>query len=186
MDLTIENKDKMNLSFSTHWKKDMPQNMAGQPNYFPEKIINSLDLPLFKKMTYWDLICEKQVEHEWLLLSDFLDIKPKKHTIRRDVNDRWKAGNDIHFYIYSRTKNQYQFAPVLKCLRVQKIEITEDDLICEQNCMEPTILIDNKPLSLDECEKLAVNDGFDNIQDFLAYFNEDFEGKLIHWTNLKY
>lgn len=34
--------------------------------------------------------------------------------------------------------------------------------------------------------QLALNDGFDTIEDFFAYFNKDFTGKLIHWTDLKY
>jgi len=33
---------------------------------------------------------------------------------------------------------------------------------------------------------LAKNDGFEGIEDFFKWFNEDFKGKIIHWTNYKY
>lgn len=28
--------------------------------------------------------------------------------------------------------------------------------------------------------------GFDSVKDFFRYFNKDFKGKIIHWTDLKY
>ena len=34
--------------------------------------------------------------------------------------------------------------------------------------------------------QLAINDGFESLKHFFEYFNEDFEGKIIHWTDLKY
>lgn len=34
--------------------------------------------------------------------------------------------------------------------------------------------------------KLAINDGFESIDDFFNYFNEDTTGKIIHWTDLEY
>ena len=30
------------------------------------------------------------------------------------------------------------------------------------------------------------NDGFDSIENFLRWFNKDFEGKIIHWTGFRY
>jgi hypothetical protein len=35
-------------------------------------------------------------------------------------------------------------------------------------------------------EVIARKDGFDTLEDFLDWFSEDFTGKLIHWTDLKY
>jgi hypothetical protein len=35
-------------------------------------------------------------------------------------------------------------------------------------------------------EVIARHDGFDSVNDFLDWFSEDFTGKLIHWTDLKY
>ena len=33
---------------------------------------------------------------------------------------------------------------------------------------------------------LAKNDGFDSVDDFFKWFDKDFNGKIIHWTNKKY
>ena len=33
---------------------------------------------------------------------------------------------------------------------------------------------------------LVQNDGFASISDFLKFFNKDYTGKIIHWTDLKY
>jgi hypothetical protein len=40
----------------------------------------------------------------------------------------------------------------------------------------------------DEIEELAINDGFDSVADFWDYFSSygDFEGRIIHWTDLTY
>lgn len=38
----------------------------------------------------------------------------------------------------------------------------------------------------DLIEKIAINDGFDSVDDFFSWFKDDFTGKIIHWTNLKY
>ncbi|MGJ1360269.1 hypothetical protein ACR79K_26545 [Sphingobacterium siyangense] len=111
--------------------------------------------------------------------------KPKLHTIRHDENGRWKPGMDIHFVINSRTKDRFQFAPVVKCSGVQQIEIvhrkSETHHVSWVN-----IKVDGRLLSYTEANILLQNDGFDSIGDFLKYFNKDFKGRLIHWTNLRY
>ena len=33
---------------------------------------------------------------------------------------------------------------------------------------------------------LVQNDGFASISDFFKFFNKDYTGKIIHWTDLKY
>jgi len=35
-------------------------------------------------------------------------------------------------------------------------------------------------------EQLAINDGFDCIDDFFAWFNTDFTGKIIWFVDKKY
>ena len=50
-------------------------------------------------------------------------ISPKIHTIREDKADLWKPGRKIHPVVFNRTKNRFQFAPVLECKSVQGIEI---------------------------------------------------------------
>jgi ribonuclease HIII len=73
---------------------------------------------------------------------------------------------------------------------VQKVEIVyysnRETLINNLPALKAVIIDDKKRLNDKEIETLAQNDGFNTIYDFFAYFNEDFTGKLIHWTDLKY
>lgn len=105
--------------------------------------------------------------------------KSKIHTIRYDEKNRWKAGNIIHFATGIRTKNYNCFRHGF-CQSIQQIKIKHkvDFYI--------TIEIDGKNLLKEEIEQLAKNDGFDSVQDFFEWFNEDFEGRIIHWTEFKY
>jgi hypothetical protein len=117
-----------------------------------------------------------------------LDCTPKRHTIREDKKDRWKAGMIIDFFINTRTKDMFRFAPRVPVLSIQdfeiiyktaKVEIYIDDKLYSTYCQREK-KYDNKMLVL------AQNDGFDTVEEFLQFFNKDFKGKLIHWTNLNY
>lgn len=109
---------------------------------------------------------------------------PKKHTIRK--SKRIKSGTILHMAYGVRTKFYEQFnknIPELeKCVSTQDIKIEwKDDWV--------EIFIDGKIINANNCfntHLLAQNDGFDSINDFLEYFNENFEGQIIHWTDLKY
>lgn len=109
----------------------------------------------------------------------------KIHTIRIDRTQRWKSENKIHFFLGRYTDGErFQFAPVVKCTSVQTIQITY-----WMGCGDyPGISIDGRNLSYSNGEvlELAKNDGFKTEEEFLQYFKEDFTGKIIHWTDLKY
>lgn len=158
--------------------------IKGKPTYFVEKIWRGLNLGIggyqveFEKRRDW-LIKLNKLKH----VSKNADIS-KIHTIREDKRNRWKVGNDIHFVINNRTKNRFQFAPVLKVKSIQKIFIHVDKGL--SSGLYRFVKIDNRQLSNQEIEDLAINDGFENIKDFFDWFNEDFEGKIIHWTNYTY
>lgn len=162
----------MTLAFS--------QQIKGKPTYFPEKI--------------WAGIKNREITIELgdYLRSPFstgkniLELKPKLHTIREDKKNRWRTGNKIHFVINNRTKNRLQFAPVLMVKTIQEIKITYDEDICEKECCEPCVFIDGKSIDYNDYERLAINDGFDSVKEFFEWFNEDFEGKIIHWTDIRY
>ena len=109
--------------------------------------------------------------------------KSKKHTIREDKNDRWKPGMKIHFATGVRTRLYHQFYEGF-CKSTQKIQILWDNI--SLNVEFVSILIDGRLIDLDEVETLAINDGFEDVSEFLNWFSEDFEGKIIHWTDLKY
>lgn len=173
----------MNLGFS--------QTINGQPTNFPEKIWESLGLfdrknpnPMLdiEYVVYRDKFYKKFGQY-WS--SGFHT--PKFHTIREDIKCRWKAGMNIHFVINSRTKDRFQFAPVVTCVSVQEIFIEHSKF----SCLSPMIYIHNgknlfNPLTYQEMVSLAKNDGFNSLDDFFKYFNKDFKGKLIHWTGLRY
>lgn len=183
----------MTLSFT--------QTIDGKPNYFIEKIWEGL-FPNINGNT-----SETYLEYQESYLHKFLGywdgtgdmwhepVNPKVHTIREDKSNRWKAGNYIHPVINNRTPNRFQFAPVIKCVSTQYFQILYEN-------SRPTVYIGNTeddcaPFYFTEPDEdvtygeqqmkvLAINDGFDSIEDFFKYFNENFTGKIIHWTDLKY
>lgn len=108
-------------------------------------------------------------------------LKPKKHTIRIDNEDRWKVGNKIHFIVNNRTKKRFQFAPVMPVTAVQKIKIDCFKDI-KKGTFQYAVFIDGRKLNLTEIKQLSLFDGFDTLDDFLEYFKGGFEGKIIHWV----
>jgi hypothetical protein len=48
------------------------------------------------------------------------------------------------------------------------------------------IVVDGNCLNKNISEQLAINDGFETVEHFFRWFNEDFSGKIIHWTDLRY
>ncbi|MGB8706236.1 MAG: hypothetical protein WCD31_14515 [Gillisia sp.] len=132
------------------------------------------------------------------------EVKPKLHTIRQDKKNRWKAGTDIHFVINNRSKDRYQFAPIIKCVSTQRIAIINTGKHPHgdyHKCMEVLVEQDSENTRFGSChfdkdgdiiycsewvEDLAINDGFESVKDFFSWFRTDFHGKIIHWTDLKY
>ena len=173
----------MILPFSTQ--------LNGKPTYFIEKIITGL---AFKKLISFDEANERiqdtliqKYNKQGELVNFFIKLdrtrilSPKIHTIREDKTDRWKPGTKIDFFINCRQPNMFRFAPVLPVVSVQKIEIKFFEYL---NDVE--IRIDGKLNTTEQNQELAWNDGFENLLMFLMYFNEDFTGKIIHWTDKKY
>lgn len=179
----------MTLSFSQKWGDKMGD-LKGQPNYFTEKIW----LSLLSDKEYCNQIYDYEKRHVELF-DDYFEtpdygLESKLHTIREDKTNRWKAGNDIHFVINNRTKDRFQFAPVVKCKSVQNIEIKEMIMTARPNCIIEdkiyTVKVDNKYLTISEVENLAINDGFPDTKAFFDFFENGFIGKIIHWTNHNY
>lgn len=178
----------MILSFKTK--------IHGKPTYFVEKILKTFD----------ERDCS-EAEREMLneaILNGYLDpikydeVKPKLHTIRKDDKNRWKAGMMIDFFINARQKDMFRFAPKIPVISTQRIRIKyttssgNTPLIyvevfgeTDWKCLD-TYNPDLKISSFKIIEKLAINDGFENLEEFFQYFNENFEGKIIHWTDFKY
>lgn len=188
----------MTLGFQTKWPERMGE-LAGQPNYFVEKIWESFPEVLQKEYLpeYFDRHFDLLNKH-WDNHYGISEPHPKSHTIRADPHNRWKPGNKIHFVINNRTKDRFQFAPVVECVSVQEIEIRTYEsrikpmidysfFLSESylfSCFR--VYIDGIIKPLHEVKHLALNDGFPSVEAFFQYFNTDFKGNLIHWSNLKY
>jgi hypothetical protein len=114
----------------------------------------------------------------------------KVHTIREDKLDRWKTGMDIHLTINNRTKQRFQFAPRIKVFSTQKIIIEKSMLPMLGNNSPSEVIsikVDGKNFD-DNADFIASNDGFHHNRNlFFDFWPEGrFEGKIIHWTPLKY
>lgn len=157
----------------------------GKETFFVEKIQVALRLPFFKDSVGF---------HEGYVPPNFnfyvkSKCKPKLHTLRDDINDRWHRGIMIDYFINVRQKNMFRFAPKVPVISTQQVYMT----YAWGNIIE--ISIGSKQLvSHYEREQFAINDGFDNWDDFFNYFypkikaapGELYKPKLIHWTDLKY
>lgn len=178
----------MTIGFSTHWPKNMGPEFAGKPNYFVPKVWTGLmKYGVQMNAVQWAEIGNSLPKED----SDkIFNVQPKIHTFREDSQDRWKVGMKIHPVINNRTKNRFQFAPIFKVTRIQKIEIIHS----KSNPGIVRIIIDKKPFYEGptwscykrHLENLVRNDGFESVEQFFAWFNKDFTGKIIHWTNFKY
>lgn len=119
--------------------------------------------------------------------DNFLGITDKLHTIREDKNNRWKAGVIIDFFINTRTKDMFRFAPRVPVVSTQKVEIFHNaTTFVKDGLTIPAVYIDGYSMAVSKITELAHNDGFDTIEDFFEYFDKDFSGKIIHWTDKKY
>lgn len=135
----------------------------GKPTFFKEKILCG-----FQK--------DGQIRH----------LKPKLHTIRRkrsDINSsakEWSVGETIQFCTSLASGGALPFGFETNCILIQEMSMVWNDRKI------PDIRIDGRILTSAEIHELAINDGFEALEDFLNYFDTDFSGILIHWTTFKY
>lgn len=169
----------MTLSFT--------QKIKNKPTLFIEKIWACLYYGIIDFDTEFNKYNQKFKEKfKGSIFVNFGVTCPKRHTIRKDEKNLWKAGKKIHPVINNRTPNRFQFAPTIQCVSTQAIEIVWNYNNSSQKEKQPGIFIDGKEIDFETLVNLAKNDGFDTVVDFLQYFDTNFTGKIIHWTNLKY
>ena len=165
----------------------MPKHMAGENTLFPLKVLKSLELEYparmqeFKMRTFFNY--GRFIGYTSNILQE---IRPKFHTIRLDKSHRWNVGKDIHFVINNRSKDRYQFAPIIPCINTEEIFFSKPP---RGGRME--VSIGEKYLYHSDLTQLAWNDGFNSFEDFEAYFEPQIMDsglslRLIHWTNLNY
>ena len=171
----------MTLPYMTHFPKGL-ERIGGQPTNFIPKLwlamLNGIAMNAGQYTKMFALLSEADKE----LLST---VKPKIHTFREDHHDRWQPGTLIHSVIHNRTPQRLQFLPTIPCAGTQKVHIHHYSK--EMYGDRPSdIHIDNIRMTPQEVEQMAFNDGFECVQDFFAYFNKDWKGKIIHLTELRY
>jgi tRNA G37 N-methylase TrmD len=116
----------------------------------------------------------------------------KIHTIRRNVGERWKVGNKIHFWKDNPrhiAKNPYCFGTG-KVIRVNPIAIRyfrqpENSYSYARGNKFVEVTMNGAKLTRMECEELAQNDGFGSFEEFLDWFDSDFNGSIIFWSNFE-
>jgi len=174
----------MTLGFmkSFPWKVDKQP----VPTYFREKILAGVDrIPV----DFYDTQQSKSMPYE----NDTL--VPKKHTIRLDPHNRWKAGRKIEMVYrgsgYRIIDHFNKDIPELeKCVSVQRIKIKWDIInVNDIPKKVPFIVIDgalfDPGVDGKEYERFALNDGL-TWEQFCRWFKSDFEGNIIHFTSLRY
>jgi len=165
----------------TKWPNYMPDDYAGKDTLFVSKIWLSMDLI--------DVEIGKDIVFN-CPINDNINCLPKIHTIRSLTKKgvaRWRAGLDIHFKIWTGKpycSKTFNFVPIIKCISVQSFEVKVGDNEGGVNGL--SFFIDGKYAYYSQIMELAINDGFEDIDGFMAYFNKPFKGQIIHWTNFKY
>jgi hypothetical protein len=177
-----------------------PNFLSGRPTNFVEKIWASKTSPkAFHTMSMMDAMYEnieatpasKTGRYKPEFCID--ELRPKLHTIRKDEKNRWKVGKIIHFTLFNRTKDHWNFFTT-KCTGVQRVFMVIYPLSGELNDKNLIYLlqVEDNLLSDLEMEELATNEGFDNVDAFIEWFrplltpSEVAEFKLIHWTDTRY
>lgn len=107
------------------------------------------------------------------------EFTPKIHTLRE--GDRWEPGKTIHMATGVRTSQYHEFKRDT-CKSTQEVIIVN-----VEGLGFPVVYIDSRRLTHQERYRFALNDGFDNMEDFSRWFHRDiYVLQLVHWTDFKY
>lgn len=106
-----------------------------------------------------------------------INYSPKLHTIRSNKNGYYKKGMFLHPVVNNRSKNRFQFAPVLKCTGTQRIHMEGEDLF-----------VDFKRVNRGVAKTISRIDGFPLLHEFIQWMKDNDDGNLVivHWSKLKY
>lgn len=185
----------MNLGFSTLFPYDK-KDIGGQPTNFIKKIWKGIidnDLGLEEIKDYWyysdNHLDNISWDKEIIFDTPCSLCNGKIHTIRSDKKNRWNKGKIIHFKYWEGRpfhSNNVTFAPIIHCTGKERIIIVHPDKGTTK--FHPYVIIGEEHIFFGDkrLHELAVNDGFDNVYEFFKYFDEYYEGFIIHWTNKRY
>lgn len=105
----------------------------------------------------------------------------KIHTIRKDSRGRWKEGKKIEMIMNGKIFFTSEVTKIQR-IKIKKVDIHPDQIGPKSF---PLVMVDGQILNYEQTFELAWNDGFKDVKSFFEYFNEPFEGKLIHWTDIE-
>jgi len=181
------------LTFSRTFPTYMPN--AGEPTFFVEKILNSLDIEYRDDMDYKHGLIEwnkKSISEGklntgklikfWADLNDHITDR-KIHTIRN--GNRRKEGDIIKPRVWSGkpyNSPQIQFAPDIPCVRTFDFET----LYCGSMYIDGNAYGGWSPLNPKVAE-VAKNDGLTGLE-LIQWLGEkkDFTGQIISWHDINY
>lgn len=116
----------------------------------------------------------------------------KIHTLRRDENDRWKAGMSIQHW-FGNPRNSKSSIPPFQfhegvCDDFERIIVFKDEYAYGYSCY--VFRPDGSSLFLtpQACLSLATNDGLTpkEFHDWFLAEEGEFSGKIIHFTPFRY
>jgi hypothetical protein len=118
-----------------------------------------------------------------LVTGVVLPRRPEKlHTIRRSA--RMKKGTKLSLRVWTGLpyRSPQRMFVETECTGVQKIHIWQDSFGGRY------VVVDDRDEILSDgmVERLALNDGFENVDQFFSWFGFEFTGYIIHWHDLKY
>ncbi len=90
---------------------------------------------------------------------------------------------DVTFVVSSNPP--FDFTPKLPIISTQKISI-EPFTGSPSRFIYRHVIVNNIQLSEEEIEEYAINDGFDNVEEFWQYHIEPFKGRILHLTDKLY
>lgn len=155
------------------------ERIGGQATHFKVKLWQG-----FTNMTLNDLQEVEYVKFLKKLTMDDINLighkNSKLFTIRKDSEDLIQPGVEIGFFDEAGN----EFAPVIRCVSIQEIKIRWYSRFGDWRG-DTLTFIDSIAVRGNVVEELARKDGFDSVEDFFTWYNEDFTGKIIHWTDLK-
>lgn len=167
----------------------------GEPTNFKEKILAG---EMLNALGYFDANA----------IQPKFDLKfqPKIHTFRIDPHDRWKVGMKMDMVYRGanyQIKDRFYSATLVSMQKIriewtnQNVEIFVDGhLILQATVTESFIgsthyyrhlngkgIVEQSNLRSD---LIAINDGFSGLSSFFKWFNKDWQGKILHWTDFRY
>lgn len=176
------------LKFLQVWPEKMGE-WAGGDTWFSEKVVSCMH---FKNKIGAEINPFLQNRGPFIEYVIAFEGDEKLHAI--ESGKKYKAGDIAKPISVSPDGKEFQFAPELKIVSVQDIEISYDrksDPRWAHVVIGGVMGIIFPYLFINEYENTSLeaiveNDGFESIDQFFQYFNEDFEGQILHFTDLRY